>query len=246
MIKFGIDVPPGFVITIKGFGRKVSPQLRKAAYRAFDDLGVERVAVRSSAVAEDSNAASWAGQLETYLNVTKEDVIEAIQNCRDSIDSKHAVEYADYNRITKADRKVAVIVQAMIDSEVSGVLFTANPVTGNTDEMLVESIYGLGELIVQGMVTPDNWSINKHKKTIVSSSRGRQSKLLTYKAGKNQLVKLPSAKYSKPTLKPAQLSKLSCVATKIEQHYGVPQDIEWAMAKKKLYIVQSRPIRGLA
>ncbi len=245
MIKAGINVPPGFVITTIVDNKGISPKVKKTVYAAFDKLGAELVAVRSSAVAEDSGSASWAGQLETYLNVTKDGLLDAIEKCQASIHSEHATEYADYNQVAKDGRAVAVIVQAMVDSEVSGILFTANPITGNREELVIESIYGLGEMIVQGMVTPDNWIINKPTGAIVSSSQRRQPKMLVYKDGINQVVKVPATKQRKSTLSATQIKQLTQVAAKIEQHYGQPQDIEWAIAKQKLYIVQSRPITTL-
>jgi phosphoenolpyruvate synthase/pyruvate phosphate dikinase len=246
LITAGITVPPGFVITTEVYGKVISPKLKKAIFEGFDKLGAERVAVRSSAVAEDSASASWAGQLDTYLNVTKEGLIDAIQKCRASITSAHAREYADYNQVADSDRAVAVIVQAMVDSEVSGVLFTANPVTNNKDEIIIEAIYGLGEMIVQGLVTPDNWTISKQTGSVVSSSSRRQPKMLIYQSGKNRTVKIPDAKQQQPTLSHAQIQQLTQLAIQIEQHYSSPQDIEWAIAKNKLYVVQSRPITTLA
>lgn len=242
MIKAGVNVPPGFVILAKVHTRGMTPQLAKEIVEAFDQRGLKRVAVRSSAIAEDSSAASWAGQLETYLNVTRDGLVEAVKKCWASIGSEHAQAYGSHHGVSQAEQAVAVVVQAMVDSDVSGVMFTVNPVTNDKNEIVIESVYGLGELIVQGAVTPENVVINKNDGSTIAHSPGRQQKMLVYKNGKNQEIAVPKAKLGQSNLKPGQISELNRVAKRIEHHYGHPQDIEWAIEGNKLYIVQSRPI----
>jgi pyruvate,water dikinase len=154
MLKAGLPVPPGFSITTDAYKAGFTLAIENQIMEAFDKLGAERVAVRSSAVAEDSKQASWAGQLETVLNVNRAGLLDAISKCWESVNSEHAREYATQQGVTNADQAVGVVVQKMVDSEVSGVMFTANPVTNNLEEIVLESIYGLGELIVKGAVTP--------------------------------------------------------------------------------------------
>ncbi len=242
MLQAGINVPPGFVITTDAFNGGMTPELQKNILECFDELGTTRVAVRSSAVAEDSDDASWAGQLESYLNTTRNGLIEAVEKCWESIKSERAIEYADEHGVNEDQRAVAVVVQAMVDSEISGVLFTANPVTQNRMECLIEAIHGLGELLVQGAVTPESF-ITDRSSEIKSHSSSKQRKKLIYKDGANQEVEVTP---NNRILNKQLLKKLVATALKIEKHYeGVPQDIEWAVKNDHLYIVQSRPITTL-
>src|SRR3990167_8112157 len=123
MTNADIPVPPGFVISTEGFQKDIE----KEALEAFGELNAEKVAVRSSAIAEDSVGASWAGQLETYLNVSKENLIEAIRKCWESIHSERASFYATQKNINEDELAVGVVVQKMVVSEVSGIMFTINP-----------------------------------------------------------------------------------------------------------------------
>jgi pyruvate,water dikinase len=245
MIKAGMNVPPGFSITTNVYNSGLNSEIENQILKAFDKLGADRVAVRSSAVAEDSKSASWAGQLETYLNVNKSELIDAVKKCWDSVNSEHAKEYASQNKVSEADKSVGVVVQKMVDSDVSGVMFTANPVSNNLDEIVLEAIYGLGELIVQGAVTPENLIINKKTGRVVGSSSSRQAKMLVYKNGKNEEVEVPDNKLNRSILSEAEIKELTDTAIRIEKHYGIPQDIEWAIENGKLYITQSRPITTL-
>lgn len=246
MIKAGINVPPGFVIITEAYKHVMTPKLEKTIRTAFKQLGAERVAVRSSAVAEDSESTSWAGQLETYLNVTESGLVKAVKDCWASMESEHAKEYAAHNKVAESERAVAVIIQKMVDSDVSGVMFTANPINDHRDEIVIESIYGLGELIVQGMVTPDNWIINKRSGATISSSPRRQTEMLVYHNSKNRLARLTDTKLKGFTLGPQNLKDLANVAVRLEKHYKKPQDVEWAIAKGELFIVQARPITTLS
>ncbi len=245
MLQAGIAVPPGFVITTEAFQAGMSPELAKEILTAFDKLGAERVAVRSSAVAEDSGAASWAGQLETYLNTKREEVVAAVQNCWQSMQSDHAQDYAKEHKVTEAEQAVAVIVQTMVDSDIAGVLFTANPINQSRDEAVIEAAYGLGELLVQGMITPENVIVNKASGEVLYRQPSKQRETLVYQDGHNQQVPLPTNLQDKAVLTDMQIQKLVDVSIKIEQHYSTPQDIEWAIANDQLYIVQSRPITTL-
>ncbi len=241
MIQAGLPVPEGFVVTTDGFLAGMTGVLKKELIKAFDELGATRVAVRSSAVAEDSADASWAGQLESYLNVTKDGLVDAVAKCWQSIESDRAKHYADEHNVTQADRAVAVVVQKMVDSEVSGVMFTANPITGNRDEIMIEAVYGLGEMIVQGMVTPESIVADKAG-TLISRSHHRQTKQLVCKNGENRETAVGPKLQGKHILTRSQVEQLAALAQKIEKHYNSPQDIEWAFADGTFYIVQSRPI----
>ena len=249
MIQAGLPVPQGFVLTTKAYknflDKPFSKKLEKEILTYFDVLSIDRVAIRSSAIAEDSQQASWAGQLESYLNITKDELVDAIRKCWNSINSKHALAYAKQKNIPHSKLAIAVIVQKMVNSDASGVLFTQNPVTHNTGEIMIEAGYGLGELLVQGEITPDNYVINKKTLKIKTSSLGSQEVLLSYKNGKNQKIPLPNSLKEKPVLSNRLLQTLLKMAKKIEQQYDNPQDIEWAIENGKIFIVQKRPITTL-
>ena len=163
MIKAGIPVPPFFVIPAGALDKKeILAEFRK--------LKTKFVAVRSSATAEDSSTASWAGQLESYLNVAEKNLIKSIEKCRMSLHSPRAIAYKKQIEKNESARggpafggkiSVAVIIQKMIQSEISGVCFTVNPVTGDKGEMIIEAGRGLGEKIVGGKITPKTYVINK-------------------------------------------------------------------------------------
>ncbi len=133
----------------------------------------------------------------------------------------------------------------MIDSDIAGVMFTANPVTSNQDEVMIEAAYGLGELLVQGTITPESIVVNKKTGAITSRSQHSQAKKLAYVDGKNTKLPVPPDLQNKHILAAKQIDQLVALAAKIETHYGKPQDIEWAIAGNKLYITQSRPITTL-
>ncbi|MBI2592579.1 MAG: PEP/pyruvate-binding domain-containing protein [Candidatus Colwellbacteria bacterium] len=249
LTRAGIPVPPGFIVTTDVFRKfaydSVDEALRAEILSAFDKLGAERVAVRSSAVAEDSSSASWAGQLETYLNVTREDLINRIKDCCNSIKSKGALAYAEDKNVSEDQLAVAVVVQKMIDSEVSGVVFTVNPITKDENELMIEAGFGLGEMMVQGMITPDSFVVDKKTLEIKNSDIKTQETMMIFKNGETKEVEVPDDKKSEQALDDDQVIELAKLALKIENHYGSPQDIEWALEKENIYILQSRPITTL-
>jgi len=246
MAKVGIPVPPGFVITTriyKNFSQEELPaDVEHEIYQAFDHLKAERVAVRSSAVVEDSSSASWAGQLESYLNVKREDLIKSIRDCWNSIHSERALSYAAQNSISEEDLVIAVVVQKMIEPEASGVMFTVNPVTKNNGEIMIEAGFGLGEYLVQGIITPDNFILDKSTLEIKNKNIQTQEKMLLYQNGKNQEISLSEEEGEKQSISGEQVKELAKLGVKIENHYGRPQDIEWAIEQGEIYILQSRPI----
>jgi phosphoenolpyruvate synthase/pyruvate phosphate dikinase len=246
MMQAGFPVPDGFVITTdayKKFNHKTLPaSFLEELSNSFEELHTERVAVRSSAVAEDSTTSSWAGQLESYLHVTKDYLITNIISCWDSINSKRATMYAKQQNIAKDKLIVAVVVQKMVNCDAAGVAFTLNPVTNDPNEIIIESCYGLCELLVQGMITPDNFVISKSKLEIVSSYPNDQKIMLTFTDGKQRQVPLPHVARGKPSITTKQVKEIAALAIRLEDHFHAPQDIEWAIEKDKMYIVQSRPI----
>lgn len=221
------------------------PDIAKEIRQAFAKLGAPLVAVRSSATAEDSSSASWAGELETYLNVSRAGLLAAVQECWSSLFTPRAIFYRFEKKLHKTDVSVAVVVQAMIQSEVSGICFTVHPVTKDRDQLVLEAGYGLGEAIVGGKITPDTFVIQKKTHALLEKSISEQMMMIT-KVGKKTLEKtVPKAKQSRQKFPDAKVLKLADLCMKIEKHYGSPQDIEWAYAKGRMYIVQSRPITTL-
>lgn len=218
MMKVGFPVPQGFVITTNAFkdfcDKPFSEEFKTQLFSAFDKLSSKRVAVRSSAIAEDSSSASWAGQLESYLNVTRENLLENIKLCFDSINSARAKSYAKDNKTADKDLTVAVVVQKMVNSEISGVMFTANPVTGNVNEIMIESGYGLGEYIVQGIITPDNFIVSKDELEIKNSKLGSKDKMYVYKNGENKSIDVSANLKAKFSLSDNQIKELSRIGKK--------------------------------
>ena len=185
---------------------------------AYEELGGGLVAVRSSASAEDSEAASYAGQQETYLEVNGvEDVRKRVIDCWASFFSERALFYRE-EKGSLEDLRMAVVVQKMVDAEKAGVAFSIHPVTRRKDRMLIEAVYGLGEQVVSGEVTPDHYVVDR---------KGREKKSETPHGG---------------VLEGSELSRIAELALQLENHYGKPQDIEWAIFQNDVYLLQSRPI----
>lgn len=250
MTRVGIKVPPGFVVTAQTHQKFINDQLpvdvEEEILKAFDLLDTKRIAVRSSAIAEDSPQASWAGQLETYLNVSKEDLIEKIRGCWNSIKSERALSYAAGQDLTEDQLVVAVVVQKMVESEASGVMFTVNPVSKDRSEIMIEAGLGLGEMLVQGLITPNNFILDKKTLDIKSRDIQTQDTMLIFKDGKNIEVAVPNDIKDKQAISDEKVKELATLAIKVEDHYGEPQDIEWAIDENgKIWILQSRPITTL-
>ena len=249
MYSAGIPVPNGFGISIEAHrdlgGKPFTDEFKQELKAAFKSLGFKRVAVRSSAVAEDAADASWAGQLETYLNVDTGGLEDAVRKCWKSVEASHVKAYSSDKKLGKDSLLVGVVVQGMVDSEASGVMFTANPVTGKKDEIMIEAAYGLGETVVQGIVTPDNFLIDAKSLTVSHFGIQIKEKMMVYENGKNVILPVPEVIADRAVLREEHVIELAKLGLKIEDHYGTPQDIEWARAKGRFYIVQARPITTL-
>jgi len=201
------------------------------------------VAVRSSATAEDLPDASFAGQQETFLNIRGEaNLIQAIRGCWASLFEPRAMFYREEKGFNHFKVGIAVPVQKMIQSEVSGIMFTINPLTNDKNQVVIESIWGLGEKIVQGAYTPDHYLIEKISWKLLQKQVAPQTKEYVWKHNRNLEVKVPANRVARPKLTDKQITFLAQLGHRIQQHYFYPQDIEWAMAKDKIYIVQSRPV----
>ena len=212
----------------------------------FDQLGASYVAVRSSATAEDSVSAAWAGQLESYLNTTADSLLKNVQSCWASLFTPRAIFYRFEKDLHTTKISVAVVVQKMVESEVSGIAFSVHPITEDKNQLIIEAGYGLGEAIVTGQITPDSYVVEKEPRRVIDTNVNTQKRAL-YRAqnGGNEWRDIPEPEASAQVLTNEQILELAELVIKIEKHYGFPCDIEWAFEKDKFYIVQSRPITTL-
>ena len=221
-----------------------------AMRNAYDELGGDQtpVAIRSSATAEDQPEHSFAGQQESFLNIRSFDaLVRAVRDCWASAWSARALAYRHRMGNDNASVAVAVVVQRMVDADASGVLFTANPTTGTRAEMIINASYGLGEGIVGGTVAPDEFVLDRATLTATDTRLGGKAQMiLADRDGGTRAAPVDAEHRRRGSLSPNQLSELGRIAVEVERHYeGVPQDIEWAYALGKLWLLQSRPITNL-
>ena len=203
------------------------------------------VAVRSSANVEDLPTASFAGQQETYTNVRgEEQLIEAVKKCFASLFTARAVYYRHKRGFEKANALLAVVVQRMINSEKSGVVFTKNPIT-KKDEVVIEAVFGLGEGIVSGKILPDHYIVSKELEIIEKKIADKKTAFVRQADGSEKQIQLPNEKSKAQVLTNSEIKALADISIRIEKHYKKPQDIEFAVESGKIYIVQSRPITTL-
>ena len=213
----------------------------------FKALDARYVAVRSSATAEDGTAAAWAGQLDTFLNTTSDNLLQQVQRCWASLFTPRAIFYRFEKGMHGHNISVAVVVQKMVQSDVSGIAFSVHPVTEDYNQLIIEAGYGLGEAIVSGQVTPDSYVVEKQPRRIVDINISTQTRGL-YRAAEsgNEWRDIAEPRASSQVLTESQITALSDLILKIEKHYGFPCDIEWAAEQDIFYITQSRPITTLS
>jgi len=202
------------------------------------------VAVRSSATAEDLPEASFAGQQATFLNVKgKENVVTAVLACWASLFTARAIYYRVKNNFDHSKVLISALVQKMVNAEKSGIMFTVNPSTNHADEIVIEAIYGLGELIVGGEVNPDFYLVDKKTRDIKKIEvRKKDYGLFRNDKGENEKKLIPKDKQERQVLNEKQIKELARLGKKLEDHYGKPQDIEWAVEKEEVFIVQTRAV----
>ena len=224
---------------------KIPKNIELEVIAGFKKLNAKFVAVRSSATAEDSKTTSWAGELETYLNVTEKSLVEKVKKCWSSLFTPRAIFYRFEKKLHKQKVSVAVVIQKMVQSEISGIAFTVHPVSKDPNQMVIEAGFGLGEAIVGGMVTPDTYIVSKNDLSILDITVSRQNFAIvkTAKGNKNKTLSLTEG--GKQKLNGKRIMELAKICKQIEKHYKHPQDIEWAFEKNKFYITQSRPITTL-
>jgi len=232
---------------------EIPPDLEEITLNAYEELvkqvGKEiLVAVRSSATAEDIESASFAGQQDTYLNVERSQLFEKIKLVWASLFNERAIEYRKSKGIDPSKMEMAVVIQKMVNSRSSGVMFTLNPANGDRNFIVIESSWGLGEAVVGGMVTPDEVVISKHDLKIVDRRISKKNLKIIYdphlKA--NREVEIQGKESESPSITDEEAIELAKLAVKIEKHYEVPMDIEWAIDgdltfPDNVFIVQARP-----
>lgn len=212
----------------------------------YEQLESPEVVVRSSAIMEDSPITSFAGQYDSFLNVKgKEQLHKCIKQCWASLWNTRALSYQLKQKIDVKELTHAVVIQKLIKAEKSGVLFTANPVNNRRDQMLINSSWGLGEAIVSGDVTPDQWIVNKKSHKIIEEKIAPKEIMSVRKDVGIELVDVPEEKCEQSSLDLSEVYKLLELGQYAEDYFGFPQDIEWTCWDNKFYLVQSRPITTL-
>jgi pyruvate,water dikinase len=201
------------------------------------------VAVRSSATAEDLPGASFAGQQDTFLNVTRKTLLKNVRRCWSSLFTPRAIVYRKEKGFAHEDVLISVAVQELIPSKASGVMFTLEPVSGEKDKIVINASWGLGEAVVSGQVTPDEYLVDKADFRILDKRVFKKDRqIVSDKKGSTKWVAVAKSKKGKPALSDETIVRLAKYGVQIENHYGVAQDIEWAVDKdERIFILQARP-----
>ncbi len=257
----GFTVPPAFSMSVDAFARwgecrlddSGPPQdMVEMVREAYAQLGVlcgtdePAVAVRSSAVDEDGSDNAVAGQHDTFLNVVGSDAVaRAIVRCWASLDGDVAVDYRKQSGLAVDDAVMAVVVQEMVPADISGVAFSANPVTGELGEVVINSSWGLGESVVSGTVTPDTYTIDKVGGSVISSQISNKARMTVSKGDGAEEVDVPRIMRDQPSMSDAQALEVALLAGSLEERETHPVDIEWAYHRDTLFLLQCRPITTL-
>ena len=257
----GYRVPPGFCLTTLDFeqwpgdgadGAMLEPGLVAAVSAAYRQLGercgVEQpaVAVRSSAVDEDGAEASFAGQLDTYLNVVgAEAVAAAVARCLVSARAPRVRDYRRRRGLGNDGARLAILVQQLVVADVSAVVFSANPLTGSRDEVVINASWGLGESVVGGSVTPDSYVVRADDCTVVDRQVAEKRRMSVAVADGTREVDVPRLLRAQPALRDEQAVEMARLARELEREMGWPVDLECAYRDDALYLLQCRPITTL-
>jgi len=222
----------------------IPPEIEENILVAYSELKESPVAVRSSATAEDLPGAAFAGQQDTYLNVVGEEaVLDAVRCCWGSLWTDRAIAYRRRRGIDSHEVRIAVVVQCMIEAESAGVMFTANPVTGDRDQIVVDASAGLGEAVVSGLVTPDHYVLDSSGQ-IREWSPGRREVVIRGAAGGGVTHETGAATQDRP-VGDEVLTELARMGTSVAHLFGSPQDVEWAYAAGRLWLLQTRPMTAV-
>ncbi len=261
-------IPPGFCLTTETFERVSEGELQTgktavsggvfpealhdpltAAYHHLADLcqvTQPSVAVRSSAVDEDGRTASFAGQYDTYLNVVGVDAVaEAIVRCWASARAPRVLDYRRQHGLAADRVRMAVLIQQLIPADASAVVFGANPVTGDGDEVMINAAWGLGESVVSGTVTPDSYVIHKQDLTITSRHIAQKRRMTVIASERTEEIDVPRRLQTQAAISDSQVAELARLAIELEQTMGWPVDVECAYHAGRLYLLQCRPVTAL-
>ena len=252
LTRAGFPVPKGFCVTTDAYRLSVeglseqnessvkdiglSSKLVTEIRTAREKLRTPTFAVRSSATAEDLAEASFAGQQDTFLNVTPDELLDALKACWASLWSERAISYRQTQKITDEGLAMAVVIQEMCEADVSGVLFTVAPFNANA--AIIESNWGLGESVVSGAITPDSFHVSRDTGEVLERSIATKNEMVTATG----VSVVPSAQKDLPSLTDLQLKELTQLGMRVETHYGHPMDIEWALTDGQFVLLQSRHI----
>ena len=226
----------------------IPESIREEVMAAYGEVGDDApVAVRSSATAEDLPDASFAGQQETFLNITGEALLERVRECWASLFTQRAIYYRQEQGFAHDVVDIAVVVQRMVDADTSGVMFTSHPSTG-AGVITIEAAWGLGEAVVSGAVTPDNYVIDRETGDVRESTVARKKVMHVRDPETGETVEreVSEDRRGSRVLGEAELEELRALGEEIEAHYGEPQDVEWAIEDGEVYLLQSRPITTIA
>ena len=273
LVRHGYRVPGGFVVTTDAYAAvvdhaglasrienhlasgagaatredfatvEIPAAVRAEILAAHATLGADAVAVRSSATAEDLPGAAFAGQQDTYLNVVGADaVLDAVRRCWGSLWTDRAIAYRERRGLDRGEVRIAVVVQEMVQADTAGVMLTANPVTGARDEIVLDASSGLGEAVVSGMVTPDHYVLGSDG-TLRDRTPGQREVVIRSAAGGG--VTHDTETVAAQPLPAAVLTELARLGTSVAEHFGRPQDIEWAHADGEVWLLQARPMTAV-
>ena len=275
MHRAGLNVPPGFCVTTDAYRAAVAPiaediiheaagtnshaarelilkqevprAVRDAVVEAYRALGSPVVAVRSSATTEDLDSASFAGQQDTYLGVQgEESVVDAVRRCWASLWTDRAVAYRTEAGFSHESAELAVVVQEMVAADVAGVLFTADPISGMTDRMLVSASYGLGESVVAAHVNPDTFTLDSQGHAVETIIGDKETRIDLDHTGGTKRSPVPPDDRAASCLSDSDLRRLHALGRQVSAYYNAPQDIEWGICGDELYLLQTRPITSLS
>ncbi|MBT5092806.1 MAG: phosphoenolpyruvate synthase, partial [Halobacteriovoraceae bacterium] len=220
---------------------KYTNEIEAFIEKAFHSLGKQLIAVRSSALDEDGSGHSFAGQLSSFLYVKGQDVLlKSVKECWASAYSERSLVYRRENQLTILDIKVAVILQEMICSEKSGVMFTCDPMSGSPDKIMINSVYGVGEGLVPGLLDGDNFLLEKKDGSLISEELAEKTSQLLQDVENETCIEVPVAEelQQPPSLTKDEMQTLHGLALKIENFYNYPQDVEWGILGGKVYLLQ--------
>jgi pyruvate,water dikinase len=220
-------------------------ELETEIIATYDDMPGEDVfvAVRSSATAEDLPDASFAGQQDTFLNITREGLLDRVKRCWASLFTQRAIYYREEQGFEHENVDIAVVVQQMVDAEKSGVMFTSHPSTG-AETVIIEAAWGLGEGIVSGTVSPDNYVVDRTTEEVTDVTIADKKTMFTKDpdTGETVEIEVPDEKREERVLSDDEIERLVTLGERVEEHYDTPQDVEWAIVDNDIYMLQSRPI----